>query len=221
MRRFLPALAIFCTLAATTQAAAQTGESGREAGGVPIGERPELREGPDPLDAIFEDWRQHEYASGTLTMRSAGGSAWSVGNGPARLQLRLDGWSQQVQDDPFCLEAGLAGCTDLAGGRVGLEASFDLARNLELRLTVGASGATNSVAADAGASIIWWFSEHVGLVLGLGYLQPLPGANENSAVPAMLDFERSFTHETPYDLPEPGTRGTGQWFGGFGLITRD
>lgn len=182
---------------------------------------PELYEPRDALDLILDDWRASEVRSGTLTMRRAGGTLWSAGNGPASLELRLDGWSQDAADDPFCLEGGPAGCGDAAGARVGLEASFDLARNLELRLTVGTSGAANAIAADLGASIIWWFSEHVGLVVGFGYLQPLPGTG-HSAVPAMLDFERAFTHETPYDTPDPQTGGGGgQWFGGFGLITRD
>lgn len=194
---------------------------GAEDDASPLTGVPELREPQDPIEAIFQDWETYEYRSGTLSMRSAGGSMWSVGNGPARLELRLDGWSQDVLEDPFCENAGLAGCQDDAGARMALQASFDIARNLELRFHVGASGASNSMAADAGASIVWWFSDHVGLVLGFGYLLPLPVGASQSAVPAMLDFEQAFTHESPYDLPDNTNRGNGNWFGGFGLITRD
>lgn len=174
----------------------------------------------DPFEHIAEDFESAVYETGGFDLRSVSGAVWSTGGDAARLELQLHGWAQRVDEDFYCENAGFAGCSDVAGGWVGFEAVFDIARNLELRLRLGTSASNHSIAADAGASIIWWFSRHVGLALGVGYLHALPVGGDESAVPAMYEFDRAFTHETPYDMP--GGRGAaGTWFGGFGLITRD
>ena len=53
----------------------------------------------------------------------------------------------------------------------GARVSFDVARNLEVRLETALQGSATDVGASATAALVWWFSRRVGLQLGVtGYV---------------------------------------------------
>ncbi len=49
----------------------------------------------------------------------------------------------------------------------GARVSFDVARNLEVRLETALLGSSTDVGASATAALVWWFSRRVGLQLGV------------------------------------------------------
>ena len=88
--------------------------------------------------------------------------------GPGRTELfagvGVDGAGRSLYGD-----AGYAPAS--AAAVFGARVSFDVARNLEVRLETALQGSATDVGASATAALVWWFSRRVGLQLGVtGYV---------------------------------------------------